>query len=232
YRGTADIKEPLLDRLEEIPIGPPSSLQEEMDVGLKNMSLKMGALLPIWHLKIMARAVRCARQKDGCGARIESEPSCRATIKLFDHLRAAATRRRHEAAMLTDYGDDYEVVKLGLRSRIEPDFGEESSKDEIIEKLVEEAINQTCSEIYSAIPEDEFGDIIEEISLMSDNGINVEQDRDLKECPHCWKFLVLMTESPQEIKSAFEITLESIKRCTNLIEKPETGIYTFVGYEQ
>lgn len=231
YRGTADIKEPLLDRLEEIPIGPPGSLQEEVEVGLKNMSLKIGALLPSWHLNIMARAVRCARQKEGCGERIESEPSCRATIKLFDHLRAAATRKRHEAAMLTDYGDNYGVIKLGLRSRIEPEFGEESSKDEIIEGLIEEAINKSCSEIYSAIPEDEFGDIMKEVSLMSDNGINVEHDRDLKEYPHCWKFLILMAESPQEVKSAFEITLESIKRCTNLVEKPKPGIYTCVEYE-
>ncbi|MFO7967976.1 MAG: AAA family ATPase [Archaeoglobaceae archaeon] len=232
YRGTADIKEPLLDRLEEIPIGPPGSLQEEIEVGLKNMSLKMGAFLPSWHLKILARAVRCARQKDGCGARLESEPSCRATIKLFDHLRAAATRRRHEAAMLTDYGENYGVIKLGLRSRIEPEFGEESSKEEIIQKLVEEAINQTCSEIYSVIPEEDFGGIMEEVSLMSDNGINAEDERDFKEYPHCWKFLILMAQSPHEVKSAFEIMLESIKRCTNLIEKTELGIYTCIGYEQ
>lgn len=233
YRGTADIKEPLLDRLEEIPIGPPESLQEEVDVGLRNMSLKMGSLLPFWHLEIMARAVRCARQKEDCGARIESEPSCRATIKLFDHLRVTATRRGHEAAMLTDYGDNFDVIKLGLRSRIEPELGEENSKDEIIEELVEEAINQTCSEIYSTIPEKEFGNIMKEISEMSDNGINVEDERDFKQYPHCWKFLILMTQSPHEVKSAFEIMLESIRRCTDLVEKPKKGIYVhaFKGYE-
>jgi len=86
YRGTSDIKEPLMDRLEEIPIGPPESLKEEIEVGLKNMSLRQGAILPPWHLKIVARTVRYARKKDECAvaSRIEVEPSCRATIKLFN----------------------------------------------------------------------------------------------------------------------------------------------------
>jgi magnesium chelatase subunit I len=231
YKGTSDIKEPLMDRVEEIPIGPPDSLEEEINIGLKNMNLKFGAIIPPWHLRILARTVRYARERDECviASRIEIEPSCRATIKLFDHIRASATRKKHEAVMLADYGERYEVIKLGLRSRIEPDYGEDISKDEIIEKLAEEAINRTCSEIYAAIPRDDFGSIIEEISLIDDE-IDVEENRNLKEFPHIWKFLLLMAKSPYEIKSAFEIMLESIKRCTNMIEK-HAGKYIYVGYE-
>ncbi|HID44101.1 MAG TPA: ATPase, partial [Archaeoglobaceae archaeon] len=218
YKGTSDIKEPLLDRLEEIPVGTPESLKEEITIGLKNMGLKEGAILPVWHLKILARAVRYARKREECAiaSRIEVEPSCRATIKLFDHLRASATRRKHKAAMLVDYGENYEIIKLGMRSRIEPDYGEDISKDEIIEKLAEEAINRTCSEIYSSIPDENFGKIVSEIRELDDDGIDVEEDYDLKKFPEIWKSLVLMAKSPEEVKSAFEIMLESISRCTNL----------------
>lgn len=233
YRGTSDIKEPLLDRLEEIPVGPPESLKEEIAIGLKNMSLRTGAILPRWHLRILARTVRYARKKEECAiaSKIEIEPSCRATIKLFDHLRASATRRGHEAAMLVDYGENYEVIKLGMRSRIEPEYGEEISKEEIIEGLAEEAINMTCSEVYSSIPEKNFDKIVSEIRELDDDGINVEEDYDLKKFPEIWKFLILMAESPQEISSAFEIMLESISRCTNLMQRSSPGIYIYTDYE-
>lgn len=228
YRGTANIKEPLLDRLEEIRIGPPDTIEEEIEIGLQNMSLDFGAILPSWHLEILANLVRCARTNECINfGSIEVEPSCRATIKLFDHLKASATRNKHESAMLIDYGENYEVVKLGLRSRIELDFGEDVSKDEVIEKLAEESVNKICSEIYSSIPEREFARIIGEITTMDDgNGINVEENRDLKEYQSIWKFLLLLTQSPYELKSGYEILLESIRRCTNLIEKSRPGLYS------
>jgi magnesium chelatase subunit I len=232
YRGTADIKEPLMDRVEEVPIGPPESLADEIRIGLENMSLKTGAILPLWHLKILARTVRYARKKEcRIASKIDLEPSCRATIKLFDHLRASATRKGHKAAMLVDYGEKYEVVKLGMRSRIELDYEEDVTKDELIEKLVEEAINGTCSEIYELIPRDEFGGVMEDIALMSEEEpINVEESKDLKKYAHLWKTLLLVSKTPEELNSALEIVLESIRRCTGLVDKISPKNYAYAGY--
>jgi magnesium chelatase subunit I len=222
-----------MDRVEEIPIGPPSTLAEEIKIGLMNISLKSGAILPIWHLKILARTVRYARKKEECriASRIELEPSCRATIKLFDHLRASAIRNGHKAAMFGDYGERYEVVKLGMRSRMELDYDEGTTKDEIIEKLVEEAINRTCSEIYTTIPREEFGSLMEDIALISnEEPINVEENRNLKDYTHLWKTLLLLSKTPDEINSALEILLESIQRCTGLVDRISVGRYAYAGY--
>jgi len=227
YKGVADIKEPLMDRVEEIPIGPPETLKEEIEIGLRNMSLKEGAILPIWHLKILARAVRYARNRElRVSGQIELEPSCRATIKLFDHLRASATRRGHKAAMLSDYGDRYEVVKLGMRSRLELEYDDGNEKDVVIEKLVEEAINRTCSEVYAAIPRDSFGGMMEEISSFDE--IDVEKQSP-KKMENVWKTILLMARRPEEISSAFEILLESIRRCTGLVDRVAIGKYAYVG---
>ncbi len=222
YRGTEAIKEPLLDRMEAIPIGPPETLQEEIEIGLRNMSLKNGAEIPVWHLKILARTVRYARNKDRCryAARIESEPSCRATIKLFDHVKASATRKGRKVVMLSDYGENYEVIKLGLRSRIEVDY--EAEKDSIIEKLVEEAINRTCGEIYAEIKDSDFRSLTKE--LRNRERINVYEDSP-KEMESLWKYILLMSKKPEEIPSCFEILLESIRRCTGLVERVGDGVY-------
>lgn len=224
YRGTSDIKEPLMDRMEAVPIGPPESLEEEIQIGLKNMSLRHGAELPEWHLKIIARTVRYGRMKDKCryAARIEVEPSCRATIKLFDHIRAAATRKGRKAVMLSDYGEKFEVVKLGLRSRMELDYEDGISKDEVIERLVEEAMNRTCGEIYSGILPDEFPPMMEEISEAGE--ISVYEDNP-KEFPNIWKQVIILSKTPDQVESAFEIVLEAISRCTGLVERIGDGVY-------
>ncbi len=232
YKGVADIKEPLLDRMEEIPIGPPETLEEEIEIGLRNMSLKEGAILPIWHLKILARIVRLARCKDcRVASRIELEPSCRATIKLFDHLRASATRKGRKCAMLIDYGKNYEIVKLGLRSRLELDYEEDISKDDVIVRLTEESINRTCSEIYNEIPRSEFNGLIRDLSQLCSEPIRVDGKIDFKEYKNLYRTLLLFAKNKAELNSAFEILLESIRRCTGLIEKVDFGEYVYSGYE-
>ncbi len=233
YKGVADIKEPLMDRVEEIPIGPPETLEEEIEIGLRNMSLKEGAILPIWHLKILARIVRLARNRNECriASRIELEPSCRATIKLFDHLRASATRKGHRCAMLIDYGKSYEIVKLGLRSRIELDYEDDMTKDDVIVKLTEEAINKTCTEIYGMIPRDSFGKLMEDLSDLCGEPISVDEEIDFRRYENLYRILVLFAKSPDELNSAFEILLEAIKRCTGLIDKVDFGRYVYAGYD-
>ncbi len=227
YKGVADIKEPLMDRVEEIPIGPPETLKEEIEIALRNMSLKEGAILPEWHMDILARTVRYARNRElKVSGQIELEPSCRATIKLFDHLRASATRRGHKAAMLSDYGNQYEVVKLGMRSRIGLEYDDGNEKDSVIENLVEEAINRTGSRIYTAIPKESFGVIMEEISTFDEIDVEKQNPEDME---NVWKVILLLARRPEEVMSAFEILLESIRRCTGLIERISPGKYAYAG---
>ena len=162
YRGINPIKEPLLDRMEEIEIGPPESLEEEIEIGIRNMFYAKWKgkepPIPRWHREIVARTVRYARDKDRFEIvkRIESEPSCRATIKFFDHLQSKALRSGREVPLLADYGEEYEIVKLALMSRIEVELEFSELKKEIVEKLFEEAKKQTCRQIYSMLPAENF----------------------------------------------------------------------------
>ncbi len=231
YKGVADIKEPLLDRMEQIDIGPPESMEEEIEIGLRNMSLKQGAVIPEWHLRILAGVVRCMRSRE-CryAARIEVEPSCRATIKLFDHVRASATRKGRDAVMFADYGERFENVKLALKSRFEVDYEEEISKDEVIEAVVNDTIDTICSEIYSAIPRSVFGGLMEDIATLE--RVNVYRVNGLKDYRYLWSFVASLCRDEKEFRSALEITLESIVRCTGLVEKERIGVYAYTGYDR
>jgi magnesium chelatase subunit I len=231
YRGVSDIKEPLMDRMEEIEIGPPESLAEEIEIGLRNMSLKNEVLIPEWHLKVLAGTVRCMRSKN-CryASRIEVEPSCRATIKLFDHVKANAMRRGGKAVMFADYGENYEMVKLALKSRIELDYEDEISKNEVIEAVLNDTIDTVCSEIYSAIPKNIFRDLIEDIAELEE--INVYEINGFARQQALRAFLASLCRHPEEINSALEITLEAIARCTGLVYKNSTGVYTYTGYDK
>ncbi len=226
YKGVSDIKEPLLDRMEQIDIGPPETVEEEIEIGLRNMALKNGPIIPDWHLRILANAVRCMRSRSCRYAnRIEVEPSCRATIKLFDHVRASAIRRRHEAVMISDYGENFELVKLALRSRFEVDYENEVSKDEIVEGVISDSIDSVCSSIYSAIPRNLFGEIIEEIAERK--VVNAySADGTLR------GFASSLCRGKEELKSAVEITLEAIARCSGLIERSGDGIYVYKAYDR
>jgi len=232
YRGTADIKEPLLDRMEEIPIGPPATIEEEIEIGLRNMTLKKGAEIPYWHLKILATIVRLARDKEGkIGSKIEFEPSCRATIKLFDHVRASAIRKGRSSVMLLDYGCKYETIKLGLRSRLGLEYEDENEKDKVIEKLADEAINKVCMEVYAKIPRTEFSMLMEELADMSSrNPIDVSKKINLERYPAVLRVIRKITSNRKEFYSAFEILIESIRRCTGLIEKVDPDKYVCTGY--
>ncbi|MCX8172291.1 MAG: AAA family ATPase [Archaeoglobaceae archaeon] len=226
YKGVSDIKEPLLDRMEQIDIGPPETVEEEIEIGLRNMNLKQGSIIPEWHLRILANAVRCMRSKNCRYAnRIEVEPSCRATIKLFDHVRATATRKGHEAVMLSDYGERFEVVKLALKSRFEVDYESEVSKDEIIEGILNDSIDNVCSSIYASIPRNVFQDIMEEIA-------NQKVVNAYKLNGALGSFAISLCSRKEEFKSAIEISLEAIARCSGLIERTGDGIYVYKAYDR
>ncbi|MEM2022759.1 MAG: ATPase, partial [Archaeoglobaceae archaeon] len=226
YKGVSDIKEPLLDRMEQIEIGPPETIEEEIEIAMRNMSLKIGPLIPEWHLRILAGAVRCMRSKE-CryASRIEFEPSCRATIKLFDHLRASAMLNKRKVVMFADYGKSYENVKLALKSRFEVDYEEEVDKDSIIEGVVEDSIDKIGSEIYSSIPRNTFTEIMDELAKAEI--VNVYEDDDFGSS--LYSFASSMCKHPEEVASAVEMTLEAIARCTGLLEKIGVGVYVCAG---
>jgi len=230
YRGVSDIKEPLLDRMEQIDIGPPETLEEEIKIGIKNMALKKD-IIPEWHLKILAGAVRCMRSRN-CrySARIEVEPSCRATIKAFDHVAASALRNGREAVMFADYGKDYSNVRLALKSRFEVDYEDEVSKDDVIVGVVNDSIDTVCGEIYSEIPRNIFGGLMEELSEMGE--IDVYAENGIKSYRNLWTFLSSICRKSSEVNSAFEITLEAIARCTGLVERVSDGVYVYTAYDR
>jgi magnesium chelatase subunit I len=190
-----------------------------------------GSIIPEWHLKIIASAVRCMRSKN-CrySARIEVEPSCRATIKAFDHVVASALRNGRKAVMLADYGKDYSNLSLALKSRFEVDYEDELSKDDIVRGVVEDSIDRVCGEVYAAIPRSIFGGIMEELSEMGE--INVYAENGLKNFKNLWAFLSSISRRKEEVNSAFEITLEAIGRCTGLVEKVGEGTYVYTSYDR
>lgn len=242
YRGTSPIKEPLLDRMEEIEIGPPETLEEEMEIGWRNMYIvthkRLPPQMPKWHLRILARTVRYARSKESCDVakHIESEPSCRATIKLYDHVKSKALRSGREIPLLSDYGDKYQMVKLGLMGRIEIEYGAQENKSEVIEKLLEVAIKNTCKEIYALIPNLDFPGFYEELRQVGVEGeggeryisIQPETVPALRRSPKI-REIVEKVEGGDGVSdglflSSFEILLHSIAKCTpRYVERKGAG---------
>ncbi|MEM3437455.1 MAG: AAA family ATPase [Nitrososphaerales archaeon] len=236
YRGTNPIKEPLLDRMEEIEIGPPETLEEEIEIGKRNMYLvKIKGLepeIPDWHLKTLAKIVRYARDKErrDIASKIDTEPSCRATIKLFDHIKSVAIRNGRQIPLLSDYGDSYDTVKLALTGRIELVYGVRETKEEVIKRLVEMALNDICKDIYQKIPEDRFEEFYEGLRKIGEplNGQSyikidlkiVQKLRKDKEISYVIeRFLENEKYNDELYLSAFEIILESMARCMNTPER-------------
>lgn len=169
YRGTSPIKEPLLDRMEIIEIGPPASVEEEVEIARRNSFVGRkdhhDVVLPDWHMKITAYTVILGRSPKECDVarKILAPPSCRATIKLFDHLSSRVIRGGRRVPLLKDYGEDLEVVALALAGRIELEYGVKESKAEVAKMLFKESLLKTAKEVYDKIPNDRFYDIISEL---------------------------------------------------------------------
>lgn len=251
YRGTNPIKEPLLDRMEEIEIGPPDTLEEEIEIGRRNMHIVriegIDPKMPWFHMKILARAVRYARNKEKSelARKIESEPSCRATIKLFDHVKSKAVRRYRDVPLLSDYGNSHEIVKLALQGRIEVEYGSQETKDEIIERLLDEGIKTTCREVYDLIPSDRFIKLIEELNHVAEIqdgekflSIELRMASKLKSCKDVCEIVGKVAQSStmddEVFLSAFEIMLHSMSLCTpKLIERKDNGylMHELIGNE-
>jgi len=213
YRGVSDIKEPLLDRMEEVEIGPPASVEEEIEIARRNVDswLKESVTLPEWHARVLAKAVMLARSGETrLPERVEVEPSCRATIKVFDHVMSSALRRKHGAVMISDYGVGSEVydfsnVELALRGRMKLEFS--GNLGNVVKTLVNDAFEIVCSEYFSRMQK-EASRLSVELSRRGEiNVYEIEED---------W------------IKRSFvEFMLETLSRCAGIAERAGDGVYVY-----
>ncbi len=236
YRGTSPIKEPLLDRMEEITIGPPETLEEEVEIGKRNMYLArrgQDPKMPPWHMEVLATAVRLARDREetDIARSIESEPSCRATIKLFDHVKSQALMNGREVPLLADYGPGFSVAKLALGGRIELGYGSREPKEKVIERLVDRAIDGLCKRVYEKLPEDRFEKLMAELKALAKEGQwspARETVAKLKGKPVLSALLKEMADKVEEFyPSAAEMVVESVARCNRSAERVD-GTYKFV----
>lgn len=236
YRGTNPIKEPLLDRMEEITVGPPENLAEEIEIGKRNMYLArrgQDAKMPPWHMEILATAVRLARDKEetDIARSIETEPSCRATIKLFDHVKSQALMNGREVPLLADYGPGLSVAKLALGGRMELSYGSREPKEKVIERLVDRAIDAVCKRVYERLPEDRFEKLMAELKALAKDGRwspGRETTAKLKGKPVLAALLKEMADKVEEFyPSAAEMALEAVARCSRSVERVD-GAYKFV----
>ncbi len=235
YRGINPIKEPLLDRMEQIEIGPPETLEDEIEIGKRNMYIvkvkHQPPNIPHWHLRILARIVRYARDKQKCeiAKKIETEPSCRATIKLFDHIKSLAHRDGREVPLLSDYGEAFETVKLALAGRIELAHGVRESKSTLIEQLAKQAIARTCREIYNELSEAEFSTLYREFKKLGRIPIEIETLRKLRGKPEVDGIInrinrISKTASDEQYLAALEIILHAMSICLpKAVEKTREG---------
>lgn len=232
YRGTSPIKEPLLDRMEEVPIGPPETLREEIEIGRRNMYLArrgQDPKMPPWHMEVLATAVRLGRDKEetDIARAIESEPSCRATIKLFDHVKSQALMNGREVPLLADYGPGYAVAKLALGGRIELGYGSREPKEKVIERLVERAIDSVCKRVYERLPEDRFEKLMAELKALAKDGVlnpARETPAKLKSKPVLGSLLKELADKVEEFyPSGTEMVVEAIARCSRRFERRNGG---------
>ncbi len=236
YRGTSVIKEPLLDRMEVIEIGPPESVEEEIEIALRNMyyTKRFGQRPPIpeWHARIMAQIVRFGRNAQKGRAQLSAALSCRATIKLFDHVYSRVERRGGRVPMFKDYGENYEMVKLALGGRIELEYGSRMNKDDFISALVAEALKAECKRIYEDyLPREQFETFLKELYALGekvDGGslIRVEKDiiPSLRRTKTVSALLTRMKAQDDETTlSAIEVVLNSLSHCSDFVSKFDHG---------
>ncbi len=210
YRGVSDVKEPLLDRMEEVEIGPPERVEEEIEIAMRNADrwLRESVIMPEWHARTLAKAVMLARGNEiRLPGRVEVEPSCRATIKVFDHVMASALRRGHGAVMLSDYGlgdHDFSNVELALKGRMRLDYT--SDFGEVVRALVNGALEIVCSEYFSRMQR-EMSALAAELGRKGE--INAYESEGWVE------------------KSMLEFMLETLARCAGIAERVGDGVYAY-----
>jgi len=232
YRGTSAIKEPLLDRMEVIEVGPPESVEEEIEIAMRNMyyTRRFGKRppIPVWHQRILAQIVRSGRSNSKGKVQLAAELSCRATIKIFDHVYSRVERRGASVPRLMDYGENYEMIKLALNGRVEFEFGSRTTKNDFINYLVNEAMKTECKHVYDEyLPQENFEVFVRELKSLGDRvqgGWRISLSEDLvtrtSKLPLVSTVLKKMGAHDSETKlSALEVVLNSLSLCSDIVSK-------------
>ena len=236
YRGTTAIKEPLLDRMEVIEIGAPETLEEEIEIAMRNMyyTRRFGerAPIPVWHKRILAQIPRFGRNGFKGKVQLSAELSCRATIKLFDHVYSRVERRSGRVPRIRDYGENYEVVKLALNGRLELEYGSRLSKNDFITTLVTEAMKSECKRIYEDyLPKEQFDAFLKELRRLGEKvegGSLIKLDDSVSAKAAGSQAVSAMFQrmdaTDEELRiSALEIVLNSLSLCSEFVVKLEQG---------
>lgn len=238
YRGTTAIKEPLIDRMEVIDIGPPETVEEEAEIAMRNMfyfrTRGKPAPIPVWHQRLMAQIIRVGRNGLKGRARLSAELSCRATIKLFDHVYSRVERRGGRFPLMIDYGPQYEAVRLALNGRLELEHGTRMAKEEIVLSMISEAVRSECKWMYdNYLPADRFEKILSELASLgesSPSGFILKPSEDLVRRLSAngvvARVLETMVGSPdvEEKVSALEAILGSLAGCSDYVTRSD-GAY-------
>ncbi|MEM3654939.1 MAG: ATPase [Thermoprotei archaeon] len=232
YRGTSAIKEPLLDRMEVIEIGPPETVEEEIEIALRNMyyTRRFGKRppIPVWHQRILAQIVRVGRSNSKGKVQLTAELSCRATIKVFDHVYSKVERRGGTVPMLVDYGENYEMIRLALNGRVEFEFGSRMSKNDFINYLINEAMKAECKHVYDEyLPQENFDAFVKELRSLGEKvqggwRINISPGLEAKasRLPLLSVVIKKMGAQDSETKlSALEVILNSLSLCSDVVSR-------------
>ncbi|MEM3670179.1 MAG: ATPase [Thermoprotei archaeon] len=237
YRGTSAIKEPLTDRMEIIDFGPPETVEEEIEIAMRNMfyfkNFGKPAPIPIWHQRLMAQIVRTGRDGVRGKVRLAAGLSCRATIKLFDHVYSSTERRGGRVPLLLDYGRSFDAVRLALNGRIELEHGTRISKDDLITMMVAEAMKQECKWIYDNFLPSELFDAL--ISELHDMGYDGKSESLIRIQPSTLELLrghsvlnrilnkMCPGSEPEFLLSALEAILSSLATCSDYVSLSDGG---------
>ena len=228
YRGTNPIKEPLLDRMEEIPILPPDNLQEEIIISqnhmFSNSTFKSKLIIPPWHNEILIRIIQIARNKKfSISKKILTPPSCRGSIKLLDHISSNMILNSHNVTFFSDYGVNNQIVKLSLYGRIELEYATNELKNDIIDQLLIESIKLTCKEIYNKIHENLFDSFIKLIKTnllnkkhhyIDISTQNIKKIQNIKLISQiCNQISTIDIKNTELLASLLEIIIHSISIC-------------------
>lgn len=237
YKGTAAIKEPLLDRMETIEIGPPETVEEEMEIALRNMyyTRRFGRKpqVPMWHARLLTQIVRLGRDTTKNRTQLSATLSCRATIKLFDHVFSNTERRGGKAVMFSDYGPDYEMVRLALGGRVELEYGAKLTKEDLMNALVAEATKTECKHIYDEyLPREDFDTFISELRLLGEKSnsgsfikLTPETATTAAKMRSLREMLLKMgaADDGELALSALEAVLNSLSYCSDYVTKTDHG---------
>lgn len=237
YRGINPIKEPLLDRMEKIEIGPPETLEYEVEIGIRNMYIvkERGERpnIPAWVLEFGARLIRYLREES-----LEVKPSCRATIKLFDHMKSYALTHGKNSPRISELNKVIEAMKLAILGRIRSVDRTRKSIEQLLDSAIKKAKSDMCRVAFELIPADKFDEFYQELRRFNGGELDVNDLRVISR-PLVFSVINKFLQYGRKYQAvddnflrdeyyysmAYELLLEALSECLPNCVKKENGKY-------